>query len=160
MKNKAMDQAKRIGANIIQKTDDGATKFTRYRYIASMYYLREPFLTDFKIKSDSIRLATKKFNSAFCILHFKNYMYKSDTPIYFDDSLSGYCKGATKKKGGFDIYRLDLKVDRDGIISDRNNLKSKRQQIIPVKKGNEYFINLMPCKSRGVCFVFVDKQQF
>jgi hypothetical protein len=161
MTSKAMSQAKTVGANIIQVTDDGATKFTRYRFITHMYYLKEPFITQYKNQRDSLASIEKKANEPFCVVHLKSYMYKWDnTGIYFNDSLSGNCKGAARRKGGFDIQALDLKFPSGGILSDRKNHATKHKYGIALQKGSEYYIDLVPCKSENTCFVLVKKEEY
>lgn len=161
MTNKARNEARTFGANIIQVVENGGTKFTRYRFKAKMYALRDPYLTEYKKLTDSMRIIKEKEDENFCIVHIKSFMYKWDnTPVYFNDSLINYCHGATSKKGGFNISQLDFKIPHEGVLSDRDNRMARQRHGINLMKGKEYFFNLIPCKSYGVCFVPVKKEEF
>jgi hypothetical protein len=160
MINRTEDEAERIGANIIKVTDKGATKLTRYRYIAKMYYLPEPYLTAYRRSEDSLIQVNKRINKDFCIVHLKSYSCKWDEgPIYLNDSLVGYCHGAKKIKGGFDIHRLDLKLDKKGILSPKNTGTNRYILGVSLEKGEEYYINIIPGRA-GPAFQTVEKIDF
>jgi hypothetical protein len=124
-----------------------------------MFYLRESYLKAYRLKVDSLDSVHKKENENLCIVHLKSYCYKwENSAIYFNDSLVGYCHGATRKKGGFNIYSLDFKFTCSGVLTHQIKKDFFRSGLI-LEQGKEYYINILPTK-RGDIFQGVNKYDF
>jgi len=141
--NRAKDEAQRQGANLIHITGEDGSKMTRATWYMKFYRLEGPALADYHRRLDSIAVV----NSHYAIVHIWNYTYRWEdpVPVYFNDSLVGFCQEPTRRKTGrgLEVHELELRLATAGTLSlsdMAHPFKSRR----PVEPGHEYVFYIVP----------------
>lgn len=131
-------EAKRVGANVIKFRNTNLvmteTVTTSNRFIVQMYSLKEPYLSGYNRKLDSINRAYKDSIKSVCIIHIKsmNIYTGNKCRIYINDSLLCYASTKDWRTPGWPEVNFMLR--NGGVLSLHN--KTKDTLLV---KGNEYY---------------------
>jgi hypothetical protein len=143
MRDRAKDEARRQGANLIQITDSDGSIMTRATWYMKFYRLEGLALAEYHRHLDSIAAV----NSHYAVVHIWNYTYhwEDPAPCYFNDSLVGYCQAPTLRKTGrgLKVHELDLRFATAGTLSLGVGAQSSRS-VRPLELGHEYDLFIMP----------------
>ena len=146
---RAKDEAKRIGANVIKIIN--YYTYTGHTLVVKMYYLKESYLSAYKRNITSSNISNKDF----CIVHVKNYCfgrYNYNITLVYNGSVVGNCIRNIGKSGVAEYPSLDLRFSQPGTFYGSN---------IPIEKGKEYFIHVKVNNStRYVYLQYTTKYDF
>jgi hypothetical protein len=159
MIDQAKAEAKKAGANVIRITYKHATKFSRLKFETSLYSLKPPYQATYIRKLDSLKQANEKF----CLIHLKVLSTAlRNQPLYFNDSLVGYCPGKTIQNIYYPsaVPGMDFVFPVSGILSCSYYGDAMDKYGIRLERGGEFYLYLVLGRRGVVTFLSVDKHNW